>query len=305
MKTPLKSSLRLSEKHATKSPVTMAVSPKMIKWFSQSWMLVVYVFLYMPIVTLVIFSFNDSQLAAVWSHASLRWYAALMKDNDLISAVLLSLKIAFLSALISVFFGTFTAFALNRYKRFQGRTLLSSMASTPLVMPDVIVGLSLLLMLVSLQHWLGYPERGLFTILLGHALLGTAYATVVVTSRLREMDSKLDEAAMDLGCQPFQVFRLVTLPLLVPALVSAFLLTFTLSFDDVVLSSFLSGPGYSTMPMVIFSRARLGLNPTINAVATVTITVVTIAVLASSFYTSRQERNRKREVAQAYSDMNK
>ena len=265
----------------------------------------VYMFLYMPIVTLVIFSFNDSQLVTVWSHASMRWYVALMSDSDLIAAVALSLKIAFFSALISVLFGVFTAFCLNRYKRFSGRTLLSSMATTPLVMPDVIVGLSLLLMLVSMQHWLGYPERGLFTILLGHALLGTAYATVVVTSRLREMDSKLDEAAMDLGCQPLQVFRLVTFPLLLPALVSAFLLTFTLSFDDVVLSSFLSGPGYSTMPMVIFSRARLGLNPTINAVATVTIVVVTFAVIASSFYTSHQERKRRREIAQAYSDTNK
>ena len=277
----------------------------MIKLFSKAWMFAVYLFLYLPIIVLVVYSFNDSKLVTVWSHASLRWYSALAKDSDLIAAVLLSLKIAFLSALMSVFFGTFTAFALNRYKRFRGRTLLSSMSSMPLVMPDVIVGLSLLLMFVSLQHWLGYPEKGLLTILLGHALLGTAYATVVVTSRLREMDSKLDEAAMDLGCKPFQVFYLVTLPLLVPALVSAFLLTFTLSFDDVVLSSFLSGPGYSTMPMVIFSRARLGLNPSINAVATVTIVVVTMAVIASSFYTSHIERKRKREMAHAYSDANK
>ena len=277
----------------------------MIKLFSKAWMFAVYLFLYLPIIVLVVYSFNDSKLVTVWSHASLRWYSALAKDSDLIAAVLLSLKIAFLSALMSVFFGTFTAFTLNRYKRFRGRTLLSSMSSMPLVMPDVIVGLSLLLMFVSLQHWLGYPEKGLLTILLGHALLGTAYAAVVVTSRLREMDSKLDEAARDLGCKPFQVFYLVTLPLLVPALVSAFLLTFTLSFDDVVLSSFLSGPGYSTMPMVIFSRARLGLNPTINAVATVTIVVVTMAVIASSFYTSHAERKRKREMALAYNDANK
>lgn len=277
----------------------------MIKVFSKAWMFAVYLFLYLPIIVLVVYSFNDSKLVTVWSHASLRWYSALAKDADLIAAVGLSLKIAFLSALMSVFFGTFTAFALNRYKRFKGRTLLSSMSSMPLVMPDVIVGLSLLLMFVSLQHWLGYPEKGLLTILLGHALLGTAYATVVVTSRLREMDGKLDEAAMDLGCKPYQVFYLVTLPLLVPALVSAFLLTFTLSFDDVVLSSFLSGPGYTTMPMVIFSRARLGLNPTINAVATVTIVVVTMAVIASSFYTSHIERKRKREMALAYSDANK
>ncbi|HOY69393.1 MAG TPA: ABC transporter permease subunit [Methylotenera sp.] len=275
------------------------------KIFSNLWMIAVYLFLYLPILTLVVYSFNDSKLISTWTHASLRWYEALIKDDDLISAVLLSLKIAGISALMSVFFGTFTAFALNRYKRFTGRTLLSSMSSMPLVMPDVIVGLSLLLMIISVQHWLGFPDKGLFTILLGHALLGTAYAAVVVTSRLREMDGKLDEAAMDLGCKPWQVFYLVTLPLLLPALISAFLLTFTLSFDDVVLSSFLSGPGYSTMPMVIFSRARLGLNPTINAVATVTIVVVTIAVIASSFYTSHQERKRKREEAQAYSDSNK
>jgi putrescine transport system permease protein len=274
------------------------------KIFANGWMFAVYAFLYLPIITLVVFSFNDSKLVTVWSHASMRWYSALMQDSDLISAVLLSLKIAFLSALMSVFFGTFTAFALHRYSHFRGRTLLNSMSSTPLVMPDVIVGLSLLLMLVSIQHWLGFPQRGLFTILLGHALLGTAYAAVVVTSRLREMDGRLDEAAMDLGAKPLQVFTLVTLPLLMPALVSAFLLTFTLSFDDVVLSSFLSGPGYSTMPMVIFSRARLGLNPTINAVATVTIVVVTIAVIASSFYTSHIERKRKREMALAYSDSN-
>ena len=273
------------------------------KYFGKIWMLAIYTFLYLPIFTLVIYSFNDSKLVTVWSHASLRWYHALLQDADLISAVWLSLKIAFLSALMSVFFGTFIAFALNRYKRFAGRTLLSSMASMPLVMPEVIVGLALLLMLVSVQHWLGFPNRGLFTILLGHALLGTAYAAVVVTSRLQEMDGRLDEAAMDLGAKPLQVFTLVTFPLLVPALVSAFLLTFTLSFDDVVLSAFLSGPGYNTMPMVIFSRARLGLNPTINVVATVTITIVTMAVIASSFYTSHIERKRKREMMLAYGDV--
>ena len=273
------------------------------KYFGKIWMSAIYAFLYLPIFTLVIYSFNDSKLVTVWSHASLRWYHALLQDADLISAVWLSLKIAFLSALMSVFFGTFIAFALNRYKRFAGRTLLSSMASMPLVMPEVIVGLALLLMLVSVQHWLGFPNRGLFTILLGHALLGTAYAAVVVTSRLQEMDGRLDEAAMDLGAKPLQVFTLVTLPLLMPALVSAFLLTFTLSFDDVVLSAFLSGPGYNTMPMVIFSRARLGLNPTINVVATVTITIVTMAVIASSFYTSHIERKRKREMMLAYGDV--
>ena len=281
------------------------MSQRVDKYFGKVWMLAIYAFLYLPIFTLVIYSFNDSKLVTVWSYASLRWYHALLQDTDLISAVWLSLKIAFLSALMSVFFGTFVAFALNRYKRFAGRTFLSSMASMPLVMPEVIVGLALLLLLVSVQNWLGFPNRGLFTILLGHALLGTAYAAVVVTSRLQEMDGRLNEAAMDLGAKPLQVFRLVTFPLLIPALVSSFLLTFTLSFDDVVLSAFLSGPGYNTMPMVIFSRARLGLNPTINAVATVTITIVTLAVIASSFYTSHLERKRKREMMLAYSDANK
>jgi len=270
-----------------------------LKWFGRSWMLAVYAFLFLPIFTLVAYSFNDSQLVTVWSHASLRWYKALMHDSDLIAAVMLSLKIACLSALVSVLFGLLCAFALHRYRRFTGRGVLSALASTPLVMPDVIVGLSLLLMLVSAQQALGYPERGLFTILLGHALLGTAYATVVVRSRLTEMDSKLEEAAMDLGCRPWQVFGLVTLPLLMPALLSAFLLTFTLSFDDVVLSSFLSGPGYSTMPMVIFSRARLGLNPSINALATVTIVIVSSIVIASTLYSLRQERQRKYDKAQA------
>lgn len=270
------------------------------KRFATGWMIAVYGFLYLPIITLVVFSFNDSKLVTVWSHASVRWYGELLQDHALIAAVLLSLKIAFLSALMSVFLGTFTAFALQQYRHFRGRTLLSAMASTPLVMPDVIVGLSLLLMLISVQHWLGFPQRGLFTILLGHALLGSAYATVVVSSRLREMDRRLEEAAMDLGAKPQQVFTLITLPLLAPALISAFLLTFTLSFDDVVLSSFLSGPGYSTMPMVIFSRARLGLNPSINAIATVTISIVTIAVIASSLYQARATRKRRREIAIAF-----
>jgi putrescine transport system permease protein len=275
----------------------------MTNTFGRSWMIAVYLFLYIPIVTLVVFSFNGSPLVTVWSEFTFKWYAKLAQDGEIIAGVLLSLKLAFLSGMLSVLFGTFTAFALVRY-RFKGHTLLSSMANMPLVMPDVLVGLSLLLMLVSLQRWSGYPERGLMTILLGHAFVGTSYAAVVVVARLREMDSKLEEAAMDLGCKPFQVFTLVTFPLIVPALVSAFLLTFTLSFDDVVLSAFLSGPGSTTLPLVIFSRARLGLSPSINAVAAVTIAVVSIAVIVSSIYQSRAEKQRMREVAQAYSDGN-
>lgn len=274
----------------------------MNKTFARTWLGIVYLFLYLPIITLVTYSFNDSPLVSIWSQASLRWYRALANDSDLIASVALSFKIALMVGFLSVFFGTFTAFVLAKYKRFYGRTFFFSMATAPLVMPDVIIGLSLLLMLVSLQHWLGFPERGLLTILLGHALLGTAYASVVVGSRLKEMDVRLDEAAMDLGCKPRQVFRLITFPLIMPSLMSAFLLTFTLSFDDVVLASFLSGPGYSTLPMVIFSRARLGLNPSINAVAAVTIAVVSITVIVSSIYRVHTQRKRSHEIAMRYSD---
>jgi putrescine transport system permease protein len=205
-----------------------------------------------------------------------------------------------MSATAAVVLGTFAAFALNRYKRFTGRFLFAGMVSAPLVMPEVIIGLSLLLMLVSVQKMFGFPERGMFTIWIGHTLLGMAYAAVVVQSRLREMSRSLEEAAMDLGCRPYQVFGLVTLPNITQALTSAWLLTFTLSLDDVVLSAFLSGPGSSTMPIVIFSRARLGLDPRVNAVATLTILVVTVAVIASSLYLARAERRRQRQISAAF-----
>jgi putrescine transport system permease protein len=268
--------------------------------FGKSWLIGIYVFLYIPIITLVVYSFNASPLVTVWSQFTFKWYGALAQDREVMNGLILSLKLASLSGILSIVFGTFTAFALVRYRKFHGRTLLSSLANAPLVMPDVIVGLTLLLLLVSLQRGLGFPGRGMMTILLGHALVGTAYAAVVIMSRLREFDIQMEEAAMDLGCKPLQVFALVTLPLIAPALISAFLLTFTLSFDDVVLSAFLSGPGSTTLPLVIFSRARLGLNPSINAVATAIIAVVSVAVIASSIYQARAERRRQREMAEAY-----
>ena len=211
----------------------------------------------------------------------------------------LSLKIAFFTACGSVVLGTLAAFALVKYKRFTGRTLFSGMVNAPLVMPEVIVGLSLLLMLVSIQRALGFPERGVLTIWMGHLLLGMAYATVVVQARLQDLNPQLEEAAMDLGAKPWQVFTLVTLPMISQALMSAWLLTFTLSLDDVVLSAFLSGPGSTTMPLVIFSRARLGLNPSVNAVAAVTVALVSIGVIAASYFIARAERERALEVAQA------
>ena len=247
-------------------------------WLGRGWLGAVYLFLFVPIVALVVFSFNDSPLPNVWRGFTLKWYAALAQDEEMLSGLWLSLKIAFMTACGSVVLGTLAAFALVKYKRFTGRTLFSGMVNAPLVMPEVVVGLSLLLMLVSVQRTLGFPERGMMTIWLGHLLLGMAYAAVVVQSRLQDLNPQLEEAAMDLGARPHQVFWLVTLPMIAQSLVSAWLLTFTISLDDVVLSAFLSGPGSTTMPLVIFSRARLGLDPSVNAVATLIIVVVGLGV---------------------------
>lgn len=272
------------------------------RWASWGWMSVVFLFLYLPILTLVVLSFNASPMVTQWGGWSLRWYSELANDAEIVNGFVLSLQIAFLTACSSVVLGTLAALSLHRFKRFPGRTLFAGMVSSPLVMPEVIIGLSLLLMLVSVQRMFGFPERGLATIWLGHTLLGMAYATVVVQSRLQELSPQLEEAAQDLGCRPLQVFFLVTLPLIAQAIGSAWLLTFTLSLDDVVLSAFLSGPGSTTMPITIFSRARLGLSPSVNTVATLTLAVVSLGVLVASVWMSRAERRRAQEMAAAYRD---
>jgi len=264
------------------------------------WMGIVFVFLYLPIVTLVVLSFNASPMVTSWGGWSLRWYSALAKDEEMISGFRLSLSIATLTACSSVLLGTLAALSLHRFKRFRARTLFVGMVNAPLVMPEVIIGLSLLLMLVSVQRLFGFPERGFATIWLGHTLLGMAYATVVVLSRLQEVSPSLEEAAQDLGCRPLQVFFLVTLPLIVQAIGSAWLLTFTLSLDDVVLSAFLSGPGSTTMPITIFSRARLGASPSVNTVAAITVAVVSVAVVSASIFMARAQRRRDQEMAAAY-----
>jgi len=269
------------------------------RFFGRGWLTLGYAFLYLPIIALVVYSFNDSPVPNVWRGFTLRWYSALASDREMLSGLWLSLKIAFFSACASVVLGTLAAFALVKYKRFFGRTLFSGMVNAPLVMPEVIIGLSLLLMLVSAQRAFGFPERGVLTIWMGHLLLGMAYATVVVQARLQDLNPQLEEAAMDLGAKPWQVFTLVTLPMISQALLSSWLLTFTLSLDDVVLSAFLSGPGSTTMPLVIFSRARLGLNPSVNAVAAVTVALGSIGVIAASWFIARAERERAREIAQA------
>ena len=267
---------------------------------SRIWLGAVFAFLYLPILTLVVLSFNRSPMVTSWGGWSLRWYEALANDVEIIAGFKLSLEIAFLTACASVVLGTLAALALTRFKRFPGRTLFVGMVNSPLVMPEVIIGLSLLLMLVSVQRAFGFPDRGLMTIWFGHTLLGMAYATVVVQSRLQEMSPQLEEAAQDLGCRPWQVFFLVTLPLISQAIGSAWLLTFTLSLDDVVLSSFLSGPGSTTMPITIFSRARLGLSPSVNTVATLTVAVVSLVVVLASVWIARAQRRRAQEMSAAF-----
>jgi len=269
------------------------------KFFGRAWLVAGFVFLYVPIVALVVYSFNASPLPVVWAGASLRWYRELPHDQELLRGVWLSLQIALYSAVGAVVLGALASFALVKYKRFWGRTLFAGMVNAPLVMPEVIIGLSLLLMLVSMQQSLGFPQRGMFTIWMGHVLLGMAYATVVIQARLQDLNPELEQAAADLGARPIQVFFLVTLPLIVNALVSAFLLTFTLSLDDVVLAAFLNGPGSTTLPLVIFSRARLGMRPDINAAATVIIAVVSVVVVGGSLFIVRAERRRAAEIAAA------
>ena len=268
-------------------------------WLRWAWLLAIYAFLYLPIATLVVYSFNDSKMVTLWSGFTLRWYGDVFRDRDLMEALGLSLRIAFSSATTSVVLGTMAAFALVRFQGFRGKAMLQSMVNAPLVMPDVIVGLSLLLLLVALQRALGVPERGAMTIWLGHTVLGMAYATVVVQSRLQEMDRSLEEAALDLGARPWKVFTAITLPLISQALISAWLLTFTVSLDDVVISAFLSGPGSNTLPIVIFSRAKLGLNPSVNVIASLTVLLVGMCVLAGSLWLARREKQLSRELAAA------
>jgi putrescine transport system permease protein len=269
------------------------------KHFGKLWMGLVYLFLYLPLIFMIIFSFNSTRQDAAFTGFSLRWYEALTQDTKIVDGFWLSLKVATVSGLLSAILGMFCAFVLVRYRRFVGRTIFSGMVNAPLVMPEVVIGLSLLLLMVGAQNFLGWPQRGMLTIIFGHTLLGMAYATVVIQSRLLEVSRSIEEAAMDLGALPHQVFFLVTLPNIFQALLAAFLLAFTLSFDDVVISEFLSGPGVNTLPQVIFGYARRGINPTIYAAATLLITTVTVGIIGYSVWVARQARQRQREIAAA------
>lgn len=252
-----------------------------------------FAFLYIPIVSLIVYSFNESQLVTVWTHFSTRWYAALLQDDELIAAAWLSLRIGLMTAFASVIIGTWAGFVLARMGRFRGFTLYTGMINAPLVIPEVIQGISLLLLFVEMGKLLGWPtERGIFTIWIGHVMLCISYVAIIVQSRVRELNPSLEEAALDLGATPLKVFFQITLPLISQALAAGWLLSFTLSIDDLVLSAFLSGPGSTTLPLVVFSRVRLGLNPEMNALATLFIAVVTVGVIAGNYLMQRAERKR-------------
>jgi len=265
-------------------------------------------FLYIPLIVLIAYSFNDSKLVTVWGGFSTKWYGELLKTDQILSAAWLSLKIAVASSLAAVTLGTLAGYALARIKRFRGNTLFAGMVSTPMVMPDVITGLSMLLLIIQvqgmLQNALGnevtWLDRGFFTIFLGHTTLCMAYITVVIRARLAELDQSLEEAAMDLGARPMKIFFVITLPLIAPAIASGFLLGITLSLDDLVITSFLSGPGSSTLPQVIFSKIRLGLDPRMNVLATIMIAIVGTLVLLMNYIMMRQATKREREMASAY-----
>ena len=256
-------------------------------------------FLYLPMAILMIYSFNSSRLVTVWAGFSGRWYIELFRDRQILGAVWTSLRIAFFSATMAVCLGTMAAFVMTRFTRFRGKTALSSMVTAPLVMPEVITGLSLLLLFVHMAQMIGWPaDRGMVTIWIAHTTFCSAYVAVVVSSRLREVDLSIEEAALDLGSPPLKTFFQITLPMIAPALAAGWLLAFTLSLDDLVIASFVSGPGASTLPMVVFSSVRMGVSPKINALATLIILAVSLATFLAWYFMRRSENKRRLAMAQ-------
>ena len=258
-----------------------------------------FAFLYAPILSMIIYSFNASRLVTVWDAAhspTLKWYAELFGNAQIMQAAWLSLRIAAMNATGAVILGTMAAFALERYGRFRGRAVLGALSAAPLVLPEIITGLSLLLLFVAMEQLIGWPaRRGATTITIAHISFSLSYVAVIVQARLAGFDVSLEEAALDLGARPAVVFARITLPLIAPALLAGWLLSFTLSWDDVVISQFVAGPGSSTLPMVIFSKVRLGVSPDVNALATLMVLVVAIGVVSSSWYLQHRDRQRARE----------
>ena len=251
-----------------------------------------YAFLYIPLFSVIVYSFNDSRLATVWGGFSTRWYGELFRNEQVLDALFLSLRIAITSATLATILGTMAGLVLARFGRFKGRTLFSGMILSPMVMPEVITGLSLLLLFVVLQQLTGWPgQRGFSTITIAHTTFSMAYVAVIVRSRLIAMDESLEEAAMDLGGRPLRVVFDITLPLIAAAMIAGWLLAFTLSLDDLVIASFVSGPGSTTLPMYIFSKVKLGVSPDINALATLIIVAVSLGVAAAWLATRRTAKS--------------
>jgi len=270
------------------------------KFFVPTMLAFGFAFLYVPILSMMFFSFNYSKLVTVWDAANsptLKWYGLLFQSDQIMGAAWLSIKIATMNACISVVLGTLAGLVLVRFGRFRGRTLLAAMTTAPLVMPEVITGLAMLLLFVAMEQLIGWPAgRGVTTITIAHVTFSMAYVTVIVQSRLANFDDSLEEAAMDLGARPAKVFWRITLPLIMPAIVSGWLLAFTLSWDDVVISQFVAGPSSTTLPMVIFSKVRLGVSPDVNALATLMVLIVATGVVLSAIVMQRQEKRRQREM---------
>lgn len=258
-------------------------------------MVFAFAFLYIPIVSVVVYSFNESRMVTIWSGFSLKWWQALPENEEMVSAALLSLQIGVVNATVAVILGTFAGVALARYRRFRGRTLFTGLITAPLVMPEVIMGISMLLLFVMLERLFGWPERGFTTIAIAHITFTMAYVAVIVQSRLVTFDYALEEAAQDLGARPAKVFFVITLPIISPALVSGWLLAFTLSIDDLVITQFVTGPTATTLPMLVYSSVRRGVSPEINVLASIIVGIVTVGIVIATIVLQRQQRRRQRE----------
>ena len=267
-----------------------------ISWFVILWLVLVFAFLYAPIISVVVYSFNASKLVTVWAGWSFKWYGELAKDRQIIEAAILSLEIAAISSTLATILGTVAGYVLVRFPKFMGRTAFSGMVNAPLVMPEVITGLSMLLLFIAMQDLIGWPRgRGFTTVVIAHVTFTMSYIAVVMRSRFLTLDLSLEEAAQDLGAKPLKVFFVITLPIVLPAIVSGWLLGFTISLDDLVITAFTNGPGTTTLPQVVFSKVRLGLDPKINALATIIIAVVSVGVIAATIHMRRSEKQRQRD----------
>ncbi|AZC34073.1 ABC transporter permease subunit [Pseudomonas chlororaphis subsp. piscium] len=268
--------------------------------FSSLMLVVGLLFIYLPMLILVIYSFNASKLVTVWGGWSVKWYVGLLDNSQLMGSVVRSLEIACYTAIAAVALGTLAAFVLTRITHFKGRTLFGGLVTAPLVMPEVITGLSLLLLFVAMAQMIGWPqERGIVTIWIAHTTFCAAYVAVVVSARLRELDLSIEEAAMDLGARPWKVFFLITIPMIAPSLAAGGMMSFALSLDDLVLASFVSGPGSTTLPMEVFSAVRLGVKPEINAVASLILLAVSLVTFLVWYFSRQAEERRKRAIQQA------